>query len=250
MHTFDSLTADLAAAGFRHDDTVIVHSSMKSIGPVAGGAETVLDVFIDYFGRTGLIVFPSLSHNAVNAEHPRFDVRTTPTSVGILPTLFLRRPGVIRSLHPTHSLAAYGPDAAAFTAGHERFDSPCDRRSPWGRLYDRHGKILFLGVSIRCNTFLHGVEERLPVPGMLTESHQPLEVVDAEGRVIPVPSRRHVGGHSRFYNKLEKEYREGGAMRDGRFGDAPCVIGDCRKIAEITLAALKTDPFLFTAEGR
>ena len=249
MHNFSSLSADLANAGFQHNDTLIVHSSMKSIGPVEGGAETVLDVFIDYFGRTGLIVFPTLSHNYVNAEQPRFDVKATPTSVGILPSLFLRRPGVIRSLHPTHSLAAFGPDAAKFVAGHEKFDSPCARNSPWGKLYDRHGKILFLGTSICCNTFLHGVEEWLPVPGMLTELHQPLEVVDAEGRVIPVPSRRHVGGHSRFYMKLEKEYRDGGAMRDARFGDAACVIGDCRRIGDITLAALKVNPFLFTAEG-
>ena len=248
MHNFDSLSKDLRNTGLLPSDTLLVHSSMKSIGETAGGADTVLDVFMKYFGQDGLLVFPELTHR-LNSENPRFDVKKTESQVGLLPELFRQRPGVVRSLHPTHSLAAFGKDAESFTAGHEKFDSPCHRNSPWGRLYDRQAKILFLGTGVCCNTFLHGVEEWIPVPEMLTETHQALEVVDYDGNIISVPSRRHQGGHSRYYGKLEQQYRSAGAMKDVRFGDALCTLADCRMVAEITVAVLKEDPYFFSPQG-
>ena len=159
MHTYTTLTKDLQQSGLVPEQTVLVHSSMKSIGEVENRANTVLDVLMDYFGQAGLLVFPTLTWSNVNAAQPLFSVLDTPSVVGILPQLFRQRPGVIRSLHPSHSLAAFGQDAGVFCAGHERFQSPCARQSPWGRLYDRNAKILFLGVSIAHNTFLHAVEE-------------------------------------------------------------------------------------------
>ena len=51
MHTYSSLKKDLLESGLLPSDTVLIHSSMKSIGNVDGGADTVLDVLMDYFGR-------------------------------------------------------------------------------------------------------------------------------------------------------------------------------------------------------
>lgn len=249
MHDKTDLTADLRAGMIPAAATVLVHSSMKSVGPVSGGADAVLDVLMDYFGREGLLVFPTLSHRAVNAGTPVFDVRNTPCSTGILPELFRQRPGVVRSLHPTHSVAAFGPDAEVFTAGHERFDSPCARQSPWGKLYDRDAWILFLGIPIVSNTTLHGVEEWAGVPGMLTEDHQPLAVITADGRKIPVPSRRHVGDHSAYYAGPEAEFIAAGIERTMRFGDAECRVLRVRPMADLILAKLRRTPQLFTAAG-
>lgn len=184
--------------GLKPEDTALIHSSMRSVGPVEGCAEGLLAALRDYFAP-GLLVFPTLSWDLVNARQPVFSVRDTPCTTGILPEIFRKMPGVIRSLHPTHSVAAIGPDAAAFTAGHEKFDSPADRNSPWGRLYDRRAKILFVGTGLSCNTYLHGVEEWLPVPGMLTDEAENLVVYDYDGKRIEVPSRRHAGGHSEWY---------------------------------------------------
>lgn len=249
MHDMKSLTADLRAGGIPPEATVLIHSSMKSIGAVAGGADTVLDVLMAYFGKRGLLVFPTLSHRVVNAETPVFDVSRTPCSTGILPELFRSRPGVLRSLHPTHSVAAFGPDAAAFIAGHERFDSPCPRQSPWGRLYDRDAYIIFLGIPIVSNTTLHGVEEWSDVPGTLTESRQPLVVLTAEGRSIPVPSRRHSGDHSAYYAGPEAEFIAAGIERKIRFGDAECRVLRARPMTDLILAKLQQVPQLFTAVG-
>ena len=231
------LKNDLTALHFKPSDTVLIHSSMKSIGPVAGGADTVLDVLMDYFGEYGLLVFPTLSYRNVNAEHPRFDVRKTPCVTGILPELFRQRPGVIRSLHPTHSLAAFGRDAAEFTAGHEKALTPAPEGSPWWRLLERSGKILFIGTGISCNTFLHGVDEWLKLPGMRRTEPQYLQVVDYDGQVHSVPQFRHAGGRNAFYGSCEARFDAAGAIVRGKFGQADCHVLDCRKIAaELGLA--------------
>ncbi|MEG0766682.1 MAG: AAC(3) family N-acetyltransferase, partial [Clostridia bacterium] len=168
MHTKQSLCQDLQKAKIYPNDTVIMHFSMKAIGSVEGGAEGVLDALMTYF-QPGLLVLPALTWANVHAEQPIFDPLQTPCCVGLLPEMFRKRMGVVRSWHPTHSVAAYGADAAAFCAGNERCDTPCARTSPWGKLLDRGAKIALVGCTLTSCTFLHGVEEWADVPGRLEE---------------------------------------------------------------------------------
>jgi len=248
MHTYKSLTEDMASLGVKRDGVMLVHSSMKSIGEVEGRADTVLDVLMDYFKEDGLLVFPTLTWSNVNDRQPYYNVRETPSVVGILPQLFRQRPGVRRSLHPTHSLAAYGPEAEVFVEGHERFDSPAAMFSPWRRLVGLKAKILFLGASIAHNTFLHGVEEWGHGFNILTESKQQLVSIDYDGRKIPVPSRRHLGGHSGYYANLEPHFKAIGAWSEGHFGDAHCILLDAAKIARFVIGLLAKYPAAFTDE--
>lgn len=128
---------------------------------------------------------------------------------------------VVRSWHPTHSVAALGVDAEAFTAGDERWDTPCARGSVWGKLLDRKAEIVLLGVDLRRNTFIHGIEEWVDIPGRMTDSHEELYTVTPGGDEIMVPSRRHCGlSWSEHFWKVERELEEGGAMHKGNFGDA------------------------------
>ena len=78
-------------------------------------------------------MLPTHTWSYINADNPKFYVDQSPSCVGILPELFRKRPGVVRSSHPTHSVAALGQDAKAFTNDDHRFDTPCARGSAWGR---------------------------------------------------------------------------------------------------------------------
>ena len=247
MHTRESLKNDLEKMGLDPAGTVMIHSSMRAIGDVEDRAEGVLDAICSYFAD-GLVCFPTLSWDLVDARQPVFSVRDTPATTGILPELFRRRSGVRRSLSPTHSIAAMGGDAAAFTAGHEKCDSPAPPGSPWSRLYDRNAKILFIGCSPQSNTYLHGVEEWLPVPGMLTESRQDLVIYDEDGKRIECPMRRHVGHHSQFYDLIIPALRDAGGWAEGTFGNARVQILDARSAGDITMAILKEHPQFFTPE--
>ena len=115
-YTKAELKRDLAAMGLTGNETILIHSSMKSIGPVEGGADTVLDALMEFFAE-GLLLLPTHTWRFINEENRVFDVRRNPCCVGILPELFRKRPGVVRSLHPTHSMAAYGKSAAAYIEG-------------------------------------------------------------------------------------------------------------------------------------
>ncbi|MBU4199910.1 MAG: AAC(3) family N-acetyltransferase [Verrucomicrobia bacterium] len=247
MYTKNNLKQHLAEMGIQPADTLLVHSSVKKIGETEGRADGILDALMEYL-REGLLVFPMLSYAEIKTGNPRFSVRNTPSCVGILSELFRQRPGVFRSLHPTHSVAAFGRDAETFIAGHETFNTPCARESPWGRIVQRNGKILFIGTGIGCNTLLHGVEEWFGVPGMLSVEEQPLEVVTADGRVIPVPSRRHEGNRSRNYAKLEPLFLQHGVMRIVSFGNAKCHLADSRLMANFVTRLLEQDPSLFGHE--
>ncbi|MGM1045607.1 MAG: AAC(3) family N-acetyltransferase [Bacillota bacterium] len=246
MHTKSSLLKELEDLGIDRTGTLLVHSSMKSIGEVEGGAETVLDALSEYM-EGGLLVLPTHTWSYIKADNPKFEVEHSPSCVGILPELFRKRTGVIRSYHPTHSVAALGKDAAAFTEGAERFDSPCHRESVWGKLLDRKATIMLLGVDLRRNTFIHGIEEWVDVPGRLTEGHEALYTVLGDGTEIPVPSRRHAGpASSEYFWKVDELLEEQGAMYKGKWGDSVVRVCDTVKLTDIISPMLRDNPLLFS----
>ena len=247
MYTKEDLIRDMEVMGVDPKGTLLVHSSMKSIGEVDGGADTVLDAMMEYM-KDGLLVLPTHTWDRVNREHPVFRAAEEDSCVGILTNLFRKRPGVIRSLHPTHSVAAYGKDAAGYTAGEEKQTTPCHRSGCWGRLYDRKAKILFLGCRLTSNTYLHGVEEWNGIPGTLRDYAEVYTVIAPDGTEYTVPQYRHSGGASVHYGKMEPVFLRHGALKYGTFGDARCVLCDAVGMADITKKCLEKNPRLFRCE--
>ncbi|OXM83530.1 AAC(3) family N-acetyltransferase [Paenibacillus rigui] len=246
MYTKSMLMEQLEQLGVNPQGTVLMHSSMKSLGEVEGGADTVLDALSDYM-KDGLLVLPTHTWSYIQADNPRFDVEQSSSCVGILTELFRKRPGVVRSWHPTHSVAARGKDAAAFTAGDERFDTPCARGSVWGKLLDRKATILLVGVDLRRNTFMHGVEEWLDIPGRMTDGHELLYTITPDGTEIEVPSRRHCGlSWSQHFWKVEDVLEQRGAMFKGQLGDAVVRVCDAVKLEAVLSEMLRAVPDLFS----
>jgi len=246
MHTKESLIQQLADARINGSGTLLMHSSMKSIGEVDGGADTVLDALSEYMAE-GLLVLPTHTWSYINADNPRFYVETSPVCVGILPELFRSRQGVLRSYHPTHSVAALGKDAAEFVAGDERFDTPCHRESAWGKLLDRKAVIILVGVDQKRNTFIHGIEEWADIPGRMTDTHQQLITVLADGTEIAVPSRRHCGlSWSQHFWKVEELLEQQGAIYRAELGDALMWVCDTVKLADQITELLRQYPDLFS----
>lgn len=246
MHTKETLMKQLENLGIDRNGTLLIHSSMKSMGPVEGGADTVLDVFSDYM-KDGLLVLPTHTWSSINKDNPKFYVESSPTCVGILPEIFRKRPGVVRSWHPTHSVAALGRDAAEFTKDDHLFDTPCARGSAWGKLLDRKATIILIGVDLKRNTFIHGVEEWVDIPGRMTDDHEALFTVLPDGTEISVPSRRHCGlSWSEHFWKVDEVLQDKGVMFIGKLGDAEVRVCDAEGIAEVITEMLKDNPDLFS----
>ncbi len=249
MFTKAELIAQLADMGVDRNGTLLVHSSMKAIGEVDGGADTVLDALTEYM-KDGLLVLPTHTWRQMSKTYTVFDSRTEPSCVGLLTNLFLKREGVVRSLHPTHSVAAIGHDADDYTSGEETTLSPCPRHGCWGKLYDRKAQILFVGCSLKSNTYLHGVEEWIDTPNRLDPSPQDFTVIDRNGVSHTVTQYRHctidpVVDPSEHYDKMEPLFKAHGAVSYGVFGDAKCILGDAVKMADLTIPYLQNDPHLF-----
>ena len=247
MYTKTDLINYIAAIGIKPDATLLVHSSMKSIGEVEDGADTVLDAFIEHM-KPGLLIFPTHTWAQMNDEYHVFNPLKEPSCVGLLSNLFFKRPGVVRSWHPTHSVAALGQDADSYTEGEEQWDTPCPRQGCWGKLYDRKAKILFLGCSLRSNTFLHGVEEWNHVPLRLADKYQYLKIITPNGQEIDRPLYRHhnpLCDVSENYGKMEAPFMHAGVAKKGLIGDAISILCDAVGMAYLTTCFLQSNPNLF-----
>lgn len=248
MYTKQDLIDAIINIGIKPWDTLLIHSSMKAIGEVEGGADTVLDAFIEYMQDDGLLIFPTHTWEQINDEYNIYNPLTEPSCVGILTNLFRKRPGVIRSLHPTHSVAALGKDAKEYTSGEEAFDTPCSREGCWGKLYDRKAKILFLGCSLKKNTYIHGVEEWLNISNRLMAKPRQLKIILPDGSIIDRPFRSHYfpgGDISQNYDKMLAPYIHYEIANSGKIGDAKSVLCDAVGMADLTTKYLQRNPKLF-----
>jgi len=246
MYTKEQLKEHLAGMGLKPSDAVMVHSSMKAIGPVEGGADTVLDALMEYFSE-GLLMLPTHTWATTKKDQSVYDPQTEPACIGLLPNLFMKRTGVIRSLHPTHSIAACGRDAANFLAGEEDAQSPCAPGGAWDRLRTIHAKILLLGVTHRRNTFIHVLDEVFDVPGRLADGTITLSVKMPDGSLRPRAYRPHIGQVSEEFDKLRRGFEETGAAKNTRFGDAACILCDAERIYDVCARVFRHDKECFTS---
>jgi len=180
----DEIAEGLRRLGVLENAGVMVHSSLSSFGRVEGGALAVIEALMAVITAQGTLLMPSFNHAApfMPGGPGYFDPRETPTSNGVIPDRFWRLPGVLRSLDPTHPIAAWGRDAQRYTEGHHR-TLTMGPRSPLGMLAAEGGFGLLLGVGYAANTFHHVVEMSSAAPclGQRSEAY-PVRLPD--GRIV------------------------------------------------------------------
>ena len=252
MHTCEQLKHDLSALGISAGDSVLMHSSYKSLGGIDGGAAAFFDTFLDLLTPEGNLILPALSYASVTRDQPVFDVRTTPSCIGYLPEYFRTSvPGVLRSLHPTHSCCAKGKDAAWITADHQKDNTPVGQNSPFYKMQQLNGWILILGSHPDHNTTLHGVEETAEPPYLLVHDHPiAYTLYDGEGNTVTQPNalRHHFTRDNIVYNQRYARILnllEGDEVRYGKVLDADCVLMHAPTVWKKGKAALEKDPFYF-----
>lgn len=248
--TCEILVSGLRRLGVTPGGVLLVHSSLKSLGTVEGGPETVIAALQEVITPDGTLVMPAFSYGEIGPEQPRFDVRHTRSCTGLITEVFRTMPGVRRSLHPTHSLAAWGRLREVIVEGHELCTTPGPPGSPFHRIDQHGGQILFLGAGLQVNTMLHCCEEWAPRPESLEAKTEHLEVVDYCGRAIAVALNRHRDGTSRHYGKIEPLLQQWGCMRVGRIGQATCRLVDSRLMVDHILQLLREVDRDFLAHDR
>jgi len=258
------IAAALRQAGLGAGDLVLVHSSLSALGHVEGGADAVLGALLEVLGPTGTLLLPTFTNSVfycdgewiARVRSRPFDAHSPETWVGQVPSTFLRRGaagGVRRSVHPTHSVAGCGPLAAACLDGHREDDPPTGRSSPFGRLTELGGRMLWLGADLGATTFFHFLEDEAGLPYLKTALAQ---VRRADGSVETVFVPRWLPGHREYYRRRGEEGRfyrrlieEGLTIHRATLGQGEVHLIDARQMFDLGMAALQADPALPLCES-
>ena len=185
----------------RDFEVLMVHSSINHMRPMYNdnplqfvqmlrefcGPNRTLAMPAFYFGD------PDIGGASVTFEkNPRFDLRRTPSQMGLATEIFRRTKGVRQSRHPIYRVSALGPLAEALTKGHETAEGAFGRGSPFDVMAAHETLILGIGKPIEVLTHVHHVEdlmgERFPVP-MSVGSRLKMTLIDGEDQ-IPFMLRR------------------------------------------------------------
>lgn len=161
--TKEEMINDLKKLGLGEGDLVLVHSSLSSIGYVEGGADTVIDALFETVGQKGTILMPAYPMKGSVLEYvktnPLFDAKNDPSQMGKITEVFRQRKEALRSLHPTHSVAAIGHHAEYLLKDHEKSQTPCGKHSPFLKLIELNGYIMHLGSDFGQTTSVHVIED-------------------------------------------------------------------------------------------
>ena len=181
----NDLVALFRDVGVRKGITLCVHSSLSQLGYIEGGADAVIDALQIAIGTEGTLVMPAFTMSGDMASQlesgKTFDTRHSPSSVGVIPETFRRRPDVLRSCHPTNSVAASGPGAKDILSQHDESITPFGNDTPYGRLATREDSYILM-MDTHIHSFLHHLQERVKFPNLFLPAEKKVEVIDATGQ--------------------------------------------------------------------
>lgn len=242
--TLHSLKEELRQLELPPGAPLLVHSALSSLGWVEGGASTVVEAIVSALSPGSTVLFPTLTGRACDhpEDRPRCDQRQQTTWCGAIPRAALRHPHHLRSIHPTHSVAAIGPQAAHFIAGHPDAATPCGVGSPYLRLARAGGYILLLGVSHDANTTFHSAEELAEAPYVSYPGRYPCTVVDTAGTHHSVITPIHRWDRPRCFEAWRVPLNEAGIVRELEIGQAPCRLMEAQNLIDWLVEQLRHNP--------
>jgi len=176
--TKEDLINQFKNCGLEAGQTIFVHASLKKLGFVVGGAETLIRALLEIVGEEGTLMMPSQTWKnldpstgvhweepeewwpIIRQNWPAYDKEVTPSiGMGVVAEMFRKWPGAKRSDHPARSIAAVGKHAEYITKGHD-LSNIFGENSPVAKLYELDGHVLLIGIGYEKNTSLHLAETR------------------------------------------------------------------------------------------
>ncbi len=156
--SLEQIMSALESVGLSSGRHVAVHSSWENLRGLDERPSRVLAALSELVGKRGTLLMPSHPLVSKSSGPPLFDLERTPSSVGLLTECLRREPGVVRSPVPEAPVCALGEDALEYGVDFrsESGGTPYGKGSPWHRLAERGGLVVFLGIGVmRSNTMQH-----------------------------------------------------------------------------------------------
>lgn len=244
-NTRSSLKKDFEKLGLENGMTVIVHSSLSSLGWVCGDAVAVIQALMDVVGKEGTIVMPTQSAGnsepsywqmppvpeewwpIIREEMPAFDPQSTPTrGMGKIVEAFRNFPEVKRSSHPTYSFAAWGKHAE-YILSEQPLEAGFGPKSPLAKLYEINSYILLIGVDHDSNTSLHFAEHAI----LNQQKDQKGTAMFEEGKRV-WKTYQEIDYDSDPFEELGKAFEQTHKVKKDKVGIATCKLIEQRTIVD------------------
>jgi len=280
--THEALTAQLAPLNLT-GKTVGIHSKLSAIGDLAElpltpeedargmmpFAKTVLHALLNAVGPQGTLFVPTHSGNTFSRFQPDnlriengcilddgyYHPEKSPSTVGVLTETFLADPRVKRSLHPTHSAAAIGPEADYLTHGHSPETQPVGVQNAFTKSIGLNGVILFIGSVLGANTSFHAYET-LGLP-KLAPFFPGTGAIDHDGIRRGVAHDWTPSLHRDFYEERKRpsrafdRLRQAGLLKEAQIGNATLYHYEAKTVARFfaeTILPVEPDIFLCASQ--
>jgi aminoglycoside 3-N-acetyltransferase len=232
----------LDRAGVPGNGVLFVHSAFRRLGAAGFQAEAFIEALLDYM-EGGTLVMPTMTWRVVTPASPAFDELATPSHVGILAERFRLDYATHRSLHPTHSVAAYGRLARHLTSSHHLADTPCALTSPYGKARETDAHVVLVGIGLeRCTAIHHAEEVVAPeVYLMPPEQAELYRCRSRRGVTYEVRLRRHLR-LNRDFPQFAAPLAERGRLRRGEIAGTRWLAFSQRDLLDQVITALERDP--------
>ncbi|QPC46561.1 aminoglycoside N(3)-acetyltransferase [Mangrovibacillus cuniculi] len=237
--------------------SVIIHTSLSSIGYIPGGTQSYIDAWIEVMSNEGTIIMPAQNANnsdpsfwknppvpkewwqTIRDEMPAYRKDITPTAyIGKVPETFRQYPGVERSSHPTCSFAALGPLATYFMGTHP-LDDCFNLDSPLGRIIEKDTWCALVGVGYDACTAMHLGEA---LSGKLPLFTQGSAILNEKGKrewVNYLSREERSEDFPLIGNEFEKTYS--GDVIKGKIGEANITLIKLKPLVEYTAKWFKEE---------
>ncbi|MCW5715404.1 MAG: AAC(3) family N-acetyltransferase [Bauldia sp.] len=257
------LIADLRRLGVAPGQSVMIHASVRAIGPVFGGPDQIHLAVADAVGPEGGVlmylsvpdgmddigrgVFPAEEEVAMRQNMPPFDPATARAARdhGVLAEFFRTWPGTIITPHPTR-FGARGGKASALLAD-QPWDFALGAGSPLDHLCADGGKVLLLGSDHDAVTLLHYAEHIADFPDKIITRFEVPMLRDGERVWMPClevdSNRAHASWPDRFFATIVDRFVEArvgaGEAKVGRVGGAECVLLDAAALVAFAVPIME-----------
>jgi aminoglycoside 3-N-acetyltransferase len=237
-------------------EILMVHSALDGMAPMFRGSVSGLkQMLIGMCEPDKTLVMPAFFFGGSTFDpvgyyrrEPVFDIRRTPSQMGLLTELFRRHPGALRSMHPTHSVCALGPLAGEVAGRHREDAYGCGQDSPFG-VMDRHRTII-LGLGIeyfRGLTHVHHAEQLLGAefPARFREETVPMVLNDGDGGQLAYLFRMKFFEGERKIERLAK-FMDRGELIRWRFHGVPMFAVSASKVTRALVEQARRGVSIYT----
>ena len=241
----------LQEAGLKKGAVVMVHSSMDELSRRVPGLTPVSFVIMlmDLVTTAGTILMPTFPFRGKQSRYveqqKHFDVRRTPSQVGLTTEVFRRMPNVQRSLHPTHSVAAWGKLAVPLTSSHH-LGGAFDTFSPFYKMAEHKGLVLGVGTGLRDSfTILHVPEELHAIARkrFFEEKVDTMTVFDGEEQ-FEYTFRVLRANAERNYERVEAALLRDRTLRYLKSGGLSCAVTDAKTFIQRSMQLAEEGKYL------